>query len=492
MEMITKNKWVLHLIIVATLIFLGACENSSKDSSIQVAPPKVKPTATMQSGMKQSKPETTIKPEIKQLNNKSKILEKRTPIIFSTPDRYDDFPKNIQDAFKQIVDTEFSELSEKAGISVAVYTDGILWTYSSGKASESVEMTENTPLMISSTSKTFLSALILTQIEKGLYKLSDPIESVLYDHPDFSSFDTTKINTQVTVDNLLNMSSGMANYSKNMQGMSDLIKMPVLKQIDLIDLIQSPYDKPGSFEYNDTNVVLLGMIAELHSGQRLSELYRKTFYEPLSITAITLPEEGIEWHSGIAKDPATNFSLPAMGMPYTDISRWASSFGNMIDAAPFEFGYYIGAMGRTRYACCGIISTPQNIARWAYHLYSPNGLAISESVRIQLKNSTSPTRIPPWSSSKMPGQIPAEYGYLVSMKKFQTPNTKTPIITAYGHPGGGSGYSGTMHYSPELDLSISIITNSQMKVLGTCSTAAPGDCITMEIFKSYMEQQLSE
>ena len=36
-------------------------------------------------------------------------------------------------------------------------------------------------------------------------------------------------------------------------------------------------------------------------------------------------------------------------------------------------------------ACCRIISTPQNIARWAYHLYSPNGLAISESVRIQLK-----------------------------------------------------------------------------------------------------------
>ena len=59
--MITKNKWALHLIIVATLIFLGACENSSKDSSIQVAPPKVKPTATKQSVMKsQVKPTATI------------------------------------------------------------------------------------------------------------------------------------------------------------------------------------------------------------------------------------------------------------------------------------------------------------------------------------------------------------------------------------------------------------------------------------------------
>ena len=132
----------------------------------------VKPTATKQSVMKpQVKPTATKQSVMKESNNKTKVLVKRTPPIFSTPDSYNDFPKNIQDEFKNIVDAEFSELSEKAGISVAVYTDGILWTYSSGKASDSAEMTENTPLMISSTSKTFLSALILTQVEKGLYKL---------------------------------------------------------------------------------------------------------------------------------------------------------------------------------------------------------------------------------------------------------------------------------------------------------------------------------
>ena len=318
--MITKNKWILLLIITPILLILVACGNSSIDSEKQMRSSNVKPTATKQSVMKpQVKPTATKQSVMKESNNKTKILEKRTPTIFSTPESYNVFPKNIQDKFKNIVDAEFSELSEKAGISVAVYTDGILWTYSSGKASDSAEMTQNTPLMISSTSKTFLSALILTQVEKGLYKLSDPIESVLYDHPDFSSFDTTKINTQVTVDNLLKMSSGLANYSKNMQGMSDLIKMPVLKQIDLIDLIQSPYDEPGSFEYNDTNVVLLGMIAELHSGKPLAELYRTTFYNPLSITAITLPEEGIAWHPEIFKDSGDNLTLPNMAMPYTDI-----------------------------------------------------------------------------------------------------------------------------------------------------------------------------
>jgi len=422
------------------------------------------------------------------LTSEIKVTDSRNPTIFPPPSGDREFPLNLQEEFKNIVDAEFSVISEKAGISVAVYTDGILWTYSSGKASESIGMTTNTPLMISSTSKTFLSALILTQIENGLYELNDTLDFVLLGHPDFSSLPWDKINPQVTIHELMTMSSGLPDYNENMQGKSDLTKKPELTPIDLINLIQSQHNEQGTFKYNDTNVVFLGMIAELHSGQTLAELYRQTFFEPLSITAITLPEEGIEWHSKIIKDSGVNFSLPAMAMPYMDISRWSSGFGNMIDAAPFGFAYYIGAIGRTRFACCGIVSTPENIARWAYHLYSTDGLAISESIRTQLKSSTSPTRIPPWSSSKVPDRIPAEYGYLVSKKIF---HDKKSITTTYGHPGGGGGYSGWMHYSPELDLAVSIMTNSEMKFLGTCRTEGPGNCIAMAIFKIYKEKRPS-
>ena len=100
--------------------------------------------------------------------------------------------------------------------------------------------------------------------------------------------------------------------------------------------------------------------------------------------------------------------------------------------------------------------------------------------------------MPPGSTSKRSDHIPVEYGYLVAKKTFQSRNAESPIATAYGHPGGGSGYSGTMHYSPELDLSISIIANSQMKTQGICGTDGPGDCITMKIFKSYKEQQATK
>ena len=61
----------------------------------------------------------------------------------------------LRTQFQAAVDNEFSALEEKAGISVAVYTNEKLWTYAAGEADKDVNMTVETPLLISSTSKTF-------------------------------------------------------------------------------------------------------------------------------------------------------------------------------------------------------------------------------------------------------------------------------------------------------------------------------------------------
>ena len=459
------------------VLVITSCGNPSQstDGIRPVTKPPVRPTATArptaEAGTQYGKPS----------KEKSQINTTVQTTKFVAPTNHKSFPDDMQAKFQSAVDKEFSAAKEKAGMSVAVYMDGMSWTYASGKASESLDMVVNTPMVISSTAKTFVSALILTQIENNLYKLSDSLETVLSDHPDFSSFPTDKINPNVTVEELLTMSSGLPNLNDNRQGKSESLKKPVWTPSDMINLVQSQYVESGTFEYNDTNVVLLGMIAEFHSGQRLADLYRRTFYDPLSITAITFPEEGIQWHPNIFEDPGDQLSVPAMAMPYGDISRWSSGFGNMIDAAPFEFGYQMGAVWRNRYACCGIVSTPENMARWAHELYSPNGSAISESVRDQLLNSFSDKRTPPWNGPRIP---PEEYGYLVSKKRFALRGDR--VITAYGHFGGGGGYSALMHYSPELDLSISILANSDLlKFIGTCRDENLGNCIALDIFEAY-------
>ena len=389
------------------------------------------------------------------------------------------FSNGLESAFKAAVDEEFSAAPEKAGISVAVYADGALWTYATGEAEEAVEMTTLTPLMVSSTSKTFLSALILKQIEDGLYALTDSLENLLSNHPEFQSFASDKINPEVTVQDLLTMSSGLPNFMDNVKGKIESLKRPVWTPFDTVNLVQSQFSEPGTFDYNDTNVVLLGLIAESHSGKRLSDLYRQTFFEPLGLTALTLPEEGISWHPGIFTDPGNQLTIPDVARPYGDTSAWAPGFGSIIKAAPFDFGYFIGAVGRTRYACCGIVSNPANIARWAYELYSPNGSAVSESVRDRLLNSFSADRVPVWSSVNSQDQ----YGYLVTKGRFRLPDGT--VVTAYGHPGGGGGYSSFMRYIPELDLSISILANSELKFRAESCQDKFHTCLASTIFDEY-------
>lgn len=464
--------------------------------TLKVDPPTAIPTT---SAMRRTTPtpevnpatatprETAVQPATPPHSSGSANLGQPTEFVSST--EHGEFGSSLQTRFQATVKDEFSVLEEKAGISVAVYTKGKLWTYAMGEADKGVDMTVETPMMISSTSKTFLSALILAQIERGLYGLRDPLGTVLANHPDFASFAPDKVNPNVTVEDMLTMSSGIADFSHNREGKSASFKQPVWSPSDTVNLIQSPFSAPGTFKYNDTNVVLLGIVAEFYAGRPLADLYREAFLTRLRMTAVILPEEGIAWHTELFNDPADDFTLPRMAMPYGDVSSWGGpEFGNVIHTAPFELGYYLGAVGRLRYGCCGIISTPENVARWAYDLYGQTGAAISTTARDQLLDSFSAERVPPWGG---PGTTES-YGYLSSKRTFDLPDSR--MITAYGHPGGGGGYSSLMLYSPELDLSISILANAEMKFRGSCSIRGsvpekPMNCIASAIFAAYSMEE---
>ncbi|MDP6416784.1 MAG: serine hydrolase, partial [Gammaproteobacteria bacterium] len=207
---------------------------------------------------------------------------------FAASSKYGTFSDNLQEAFQAAVDAEFAAALEKASLSVAVYTDNTMWTYAVGSADTGVDISVDTPILIGSTSKTFMSALVLTQIENGLYSLNDSIGTVLSEHPDYASFDQSKVNPAVTMGELLSMTSGLADYNENIQGKVGLFSATSWKPADNINLLQSSYEMPGAFEYVDTNLVLLGLIAELHGEQDLYTLYRETFLEPLDISAVFL------------------------------------------------------------------------------------------------------------------------------------------------------------------------------------------------------------
>ena len=179
-----------------------------------------------------SAPVPTIKPtQLPDTTSAREVTE------FFKPRDYSEFDSSLQDLFQSAVDNEFVALEEKSGLSIAVYTEGKTWTYAMGEADSNVEMMVNTPLMVSSSSKTFLSALILSQIEMGFYKLTDSLETLLENHPDFALFELDKVNLEVTIEQLLTMSSGMADFSHNMAGKSGSYKEPTWSPFDTVNLI---------------------------------------------------------------------------------------------------------------------------------------------------------------------------------------------------------------------------------------------------------------
>ena len=378
------------------------------------------------------------------------------------------FRAEVQSAFQTVVDEEFAIAQQKAGISVAVYTDDVLWSYALGEASSIADMTVNTSIPIGSTSKTFVAALILTQIHQGLYEVTDSLEQVLSDHPDYGSFDKSKINPDVTVGQMLSMRSGLPNFNDNRDGIRGLFQSTTWKPADNVNLVQDAFVEPGGFDYNDTNLVLLGLIAELQGGQSLNDLYKTAFFDPLKVSAVLPPHDVLPSNTAY---------------PYGNLAPYDEGFGNIIDAAPYDLGHYWRGQSKMRWPCCGLISTPENLARWGYNLYSTNGSALSGSARQRLQESL-------LSEPVMYQGVVQNYGYMTTQRTYEFSGDRR--IATVGHPGGGGGYSTLMRYAPELDLTVVILANSLLSESGTCATDESHrdirNCLAARIFLAYAQQ----
>ncbi|MCH2506731.1 MAG: beta-lactamase family protein, partial [Dehalococcoidia bacterium] len=390
------------------------------------------------------------------------------PPNFELPENFDAFSDQHQVAFRAAVDIEFAALPDKAGMVAAVFVGDTLWTYALGVASATVPMTTGTPTLIYSTSKTIESAVILALVEEGHFQLTDSLESVLSTHPDYPLLDQTKINVAVTVHDLLSMRSGIRPYQAGHSDNPDLIwvvNKPSWKPADTLGLIQEPWVEPGEYEYSDSNNYLLGMVAELHSGKDLHVLYRERFFNPLDIAAVLLPDEPVP--EGTAR-------------PHGNLAEWGGSgFGDMLEWDLIQYGPsndWYEQDARLAWATASIVTTPANMARWGYELYSNNGSAISEQSRSILLNSFEEEII-------SFGGLPGQYGYWVAKRNL--PLADGTSLEVVGHQGGGAGFTSQFLYSPDLDLSISVLANQGHRGQGACIDYSPVDCIAWEIFQAY-------
>jgi CubicO group peptidase (beta-lactamase class C family) len=393
------------------------------------------------------------------------------PPDFSAPTSYPAFSETLNAAFSKALEEEFEAATPKMGISAAVYQNGLLWTQALGMANESTLMTPTTPLRVMSTSRTFVGALVLSQIEDGLYGLNDRLSTLLAGHNGYQSSDTSQI-PDATVEELLTMTAGIIDVPIMGIGPYMIMTAPSWEKSDMLGLMNKPHAPPGTFLYGNDNTYLLGLIAEHMAGNDLNELLQAEFLEPLSLKAALLPE--ISTPSGIAT-------------PYGDRSQYGGTggFGNLSEIPMYSKIPFIEADSRVSWPGASAVSTAENMARWAYELYSLKGSAVTPEVRSQQIGSFRPETI-------SLAAAPQKYGFHIARKEHLL--SDGTYVATYGHPGGGAGYASALFYAPSLDLAVSILSNTDLgQLLGTCASYAehwlgPFDCITRKFLSAVVDQ----
>jgi D-alanyl-D-alanine carboxypeptidase len=187
---------------------------------------------------------------------------------------------------------------------------------------------------IGSVTKTFVATVVLQLVRDGELRLSDSVEHWL---PGL-----VPNGTSITVRELLNHTSGLAEYS-NQELLAKVMRNPrkpwTPAQLIATATAQKPVFAPGThWSYSNTGYVLAGLIVEKATGNSLATEIRRRILRPLDLRATTFDSSPrIAGHSArgyalIGKPPAKDVSLVT--------PTWAGAAGAMVstadDVARFE------------------------------------------------------------------------------------------------------------------------------------------------------------
>ncbi|MFB7174163.1 serine hydrolase domain-containing protein [Streptomyces sp. NPDC056254] len=299
----------------------------------------------------------------------------------------------------------------------------------------SVPPTAGTHFRIASNTKTMTSALILLLAQDGGLKLSDPVSDYVPGVPNGG---------RITIDQLLKMRSGLYNYTDAPELSASLDAHPAQartpQQMLAISFSRPPNFPPGaSYEYSNTNYVLLGLVAEKAGGQPLKRQFRQRLFAPLGLSGTSLP--GLRDTSLPAPFShgymygGTAYALT--DKPYPADMRAAAESGKL---KPLDYTHQNASYA---YAAGGAVSTADDLARWVRSLTT--GKVLNPAFQKQWLDS--PQAEDPKAAD---GQ---EYGYGIAHQRF------TPQAGMYFHGGELPGFNSFIGHDPDNDVTLVVWTN---------------------------------
>lgn len=362
-------------------------------------------------------------------------------------------------AFQAAVDTAAGKL-RVPGAMVLLHTPQGYFTAAFGTTGLGAQTPPeaSTHFRIASNTKTMTAALIVLLAQDGKLKFSDPVSAYIPNVPNGEN---------ITVAELLKMRSGLYNYTADpsLAAAADADPKKAWTPQEVLDIAfrHPPQFAPdASYEYNNTNYALLGLIAEKVSGRPLAQQFQDRLYGPVGLTQTSLPA-------------ANDTSIPP---PYSHGYMYGGSYYALADdpyPADMQAAMRAGTLKPIDYtnqnssyanAAGGAISTADDLATWMKALVM--GKVFDADFRQQ------------WLAS-LQAEDPAapdgqKYGYGISYQRFG------PHAAMYYHGGELPGFNSFMGYDPDNDVALVIWTNLTLSPDGKTTAQAMLPTILDEIY----------
>jgi D-alanyl-D-alanine carboxypeptidase len=301
---------------------------------------------------------------------------------------------------------------------------------------------------VASNTKTFTGTVILQLVDEGKLGLDDPVSKYRPEVPNGEN---------ITIRQLLNMTSGLYNYAEDKDFNETLDTEPdkvwTPEEVDEIGLQNGPYFAPGEgFHYSNTNTVLLGLIVEQLTGRPLEQEFQERLFEPLGMINTLLPERS----SAVIPDPYSHGYMYQTNVESLNTSVLEGEEAEQADQSASTPNDVTGDNPSWGWAAGAGISTLQDLRVWV------KALATGEF----LSPETQRERLTYVSPPPSPG---ANYGLAIA-----------DFAGFIGHDGQLPGYNTFMGFNPETGATIIVLTNLY--------TAPDGNAPATEIAKLIIKE----
>lgn len=330
--------------------------------------------------------------------------------------------------------TQFRDLATELGVPGAAMLvrtpqGEITATFGTTELHGSTPVSLDDHFRIGSNTKTMTATVILQLVQEGKLALTDTVAKYRPDVPNGAS---------ITIEQLLTMRSGLANYTTTLELNKALDTQPQRawnpEELLAMGLAEPPTFAPGDgWNYSNTNTVLLGLIAEQLEHEPLAQILQERLFTPLGLRETSYPD-------------VVDSSMP---QPYSHGYMYSTNVDTMESSAlpPDQLAQakagtllpgdttnlnpsWAGAAGAG-------ISTIRDLAHWVEAL--GGGGLLTPTLQKERLASVQP----------VPVALPdAQYGWGIAK-----------IGPVYGHTGELPGYNSFMGYDPVQKVTIVVWTN---------------------------------